>query len=824
LYDEKARLAGLFAAMSPLDPNTELEAIEFPTLTGLVARGARTRLGREALSRLSPWDGLRGLRRLRQMELGPLWATDPAALPVVPFDEALDEILDPAGWPLPEHWRQLREGLRACALLLRALAALEWPKDIPAPAGTELGIDLLQVTAALLPDPMPLADQLARSFTEDGQLDPMKVPGLAELYRARSRCFQAVQNRLQKTLRDVPEAFQETNIVERNGRQCLAVRVERRGMVPGLVLDRSSSGATVFLEPFEAVQLNNDFVEADQEYAQAVLAFLRDLLERLRGRRFDFERWHKLQADADEALALLRWAALCDGILPDLGQDRLRLLDARHPLLLPGVRAALDLEPLGHDPVPLTLELDRERPGVVISGSNTGGKTVVLKTVGLLTALARAGCAIPARAGTEVPELATLHADIGDHQTLVGSLSTFSSHILHLKRIIAQARRGGLVLLDELGTGTDPKEGAALGIALLQALSRRQCWVLCSTHLGEISQWALRHPRFQNASVQFDEERLAPTYRLLVGMPGQSRALTIAAKLGLPSFILEHAEKVLGQREQDWREFLRQLEADRLRVMEEAAALEERSALLEKDRLILARREEALRAQQDKFQRESKEKVQRVLDFLDHESRRLVKELKAQQKAAPAENPDRIGTEARERIRTMEQIARAELGAEAPRRPAGDLPQLKEGGFARHRGLGVEGRITSLKGDRVVLQTGQGRQLEARAGELEPIFRGDLGAAPPARGQVRLRAQAAPAASEINLIGRASDDVDTEIHRFVEDALAAGQKFIRVVHGHGTGRLKAAVRAALHGHPGIARVEDAPQNQGGAGATLVTLR
>jgi DNA mismatch repair protein MutS2 len=213
-----------------------------------------------------------------------------------------------------------------------------------------------------------------------------------------------------------------------------------------------------------------------------------------------------------------------------------------------------------------------------------------------------------------------------------------------------------------------------------------------------------------------------------------------------------------------------------------------------------------------------------VLDFLDHESRRLVKELKEKQKAIAAENPDRIGTEARERIRTMEQIARAELGAQAPKRPATDQLLLKVGGFARHRGLGVEGRITSLKGDRVILQSAHGRQLEARAVELEPIFRGDLGSIAPARGQLRLRTQAGGLPSEINLIGRASDDVDTEIHRFVEDALAAGQKFIRVVHGHGTGRLKAAVRAALQGHPGIARVEDAPQSQGGAGATLITLR
>ncbi|BDU72220.1 endonuclease MutS2 [Mesoterricola silvestris] len=803
---------------------SELQAVEFPTLAALVAGGARTRLGRAGLQALHPWDGLCGLRRLKQMELGPAWSLDPGSLPIVPFDEALDEVINPAGWPLPEHWRQLREGLRSLATLLRTVRGLEWPGDQPGPEGTELGIDRLQVTADLLPDPGPVADQLGRSFTEDGQLDPMRVPGLADLHRARSRCYQAISNRLQRILRDFPDAFQEFNVVERNGRFCLPVRTERRGMVPGLVLDRSSSGATVFVEPFEAVSLNNDHVEADREYMQAVQAFLRDLLEGLRARRFDFERWHRFQADADEALALLRWGALCDGVLPDLGRDRLHLQEARHPLLLPNVRAALDLDPLDHEAVPLTLELDRERPGVVISGSNTGGKTVVLKTVGLLTALARSGCAIPARPGTEVPEMATLHADIGDHQTLIGSLSTFSSHILHLKRIVGQARSGGLVLLDELGTGTDPKEGAALGIALLQALSRRQCWVLCSTHLGEISQWALRHPRFQNASVQFDEERLAPTYRLMVGMPGQSRALTIAAKLGLPRSILDHAEKVLGRREQDWREFLRQLEADRLRLADETQALREAAAAVEKDRRILAGREEALRLSQEKFQRESAEKVQRVLDFIDHESKRLVKELKEKHRATEPFNADRVGTEARERVKTMEHIARAELRAgAAPPRPQ-DAPQLREGGYARHRGLGVEGRIASLKGDRVMLETPQGRRMETRAGELEPIHRGALGSESPRRGSVRFRGGAEDIQSEINLIGRASDDVDTEIHRFVEASLAAGQKFIRVVHGHGTGRLKAAVREALKGHPGIAKVEDAPQAQGGAGATVITLR
>ena len=804
--------------------NSELQALEFPEAVRLIQGGARTAAARTTLGAMHPWDGLAGLRRLHQVELQDLWAQSPDLLPIHPLDEALEELLDPAGWLLPEHWRQLREGLGAMARLLRSLAGLSWPADRPAPAGIHLGIDRLQVTAALLPDPGPLAERLGKAFTADGQLDPLRIPALAQLHRQRQAALQAIQNKLQKVLRGSPEAFSEALVVERNGRLCLPVRQERRSFVPGLVLDRSGSGATVFIEPMEAVPLNNTFVEADRDYVQAVQAFLRDLLADLRTRREDFTRWRDLQGLADQALALLRWTALCGGLLPELEADpkqgRLCLLDARHPLLLPAVREAMGLEPLPHAVVPLNLVLEAGRPGLVISGSNTGGKTVVLKTVGLLSALAACGCAVSVREGSHFPALPSLHADIGDHQTLVGSLSTFSSHILHLKAILARVEDGGLVLLDELGTGTDPKEGAALGIALLQTLSRRRCWILCSTHLGEISQWALRHARFQNASVQFDEERMAPTYRLLVGQPGQSRALTIAAKLGLPASLLDHAEKVLGKREQDWRDFLRQLEAERVRIQEEAEVLRQREAAADKDRDILRQREEKLRTERATFLQESQDKVARVLDFLDHEGRRLVKELKEKQKTAA--NADRLGTEAHERVKQLTRVAEAELGSRRLKSGQEPVPQIREGGHARHRGLGVEGKVLVLKGDRVTLETPLGRRLECRVGELEAI--GAREAAPMASGRVRVRAEALDVESEINLIGRASDDVDSEIYRFVEEALAAGRRFIRIVHGHGTGRLKAAVREALRGHPSIARVEDAPQNQGGAGATVVTLR
>ena len=803
--------------------NPELQVLEFPEAVRLIQGGARTSSARAALGAMDPWDGRAGLRRLYQLELQEAWAASPDQLPVLPMDGALEELLNPAGWLLPEHWRELREGLRALSRLLQTLAGLPWPEARPAPAGTHLGIDRLQVTAALLPDPAPLAERLAKSFTLDGQLDPLRVPALASLHRQRQDAFQSVQAKLQKILRGAPEACNEAMVVERNGRYCLPVRSERRSQVPGLVLDRSGSGATVFIEPLEAVPLNNAFVEADSEYSQAVQAFLRELLTDLRARREDFLSWRDLQARTDQGLALLRWASLCGGLLPDLApnprEGRLCLLEARHPLLLPAVREALGLEPLPHPVVPLNLVLEAGRPGLIISGSNTGGKTVVLKTVGLLSALAAAGCAVPAREGSSFPALPSLHADIGDHQTITGSLSTFSSHILHLKDILENHHMGGLVLLDELGTGTDPKEGAALGIALLQTLSRRHCWILCSTHLGDISQWGLRHTRFQNASVQFDEARLAPTYRLLLGQPGQSRALTIAARLGLPRPVLDHADKVLGQREQDWRDFLRELEAERTRLLEEAETLRTQQAAAQKDREILRQREEKLRAERETFQQESREKVARVLDFLDHEGKRLVKDLKERQKAADV-NADRLGTEAHERVKQLTRLAEAELGGR--RKPAGPPAEVREGGYARHRGLGVEGKVISLKGDRVSLETPQGRRLECRTGELEPI--GAREVAPKATGKVRVRAEVQELDSEINLIGRASDEVDSEIYRFVEEGLAAGRKYLRIVHGHGTGRLKAAVREALRGHPGILQVEDAPQAQGGAGATVVTLR
>jgi len=805
--------------------NPELEALEFPEAIRLIQSGARTAPARLALGAMRPGDGLTGLRRLHQMELQELWTTSPDRLPILSMDESMEELLNPAGWLLPEHWKQLRDGLKALSRLLGSISALPWPETCPAPSGTHLGIDRLQVTAALLPDPGPLAERLARSFNADGQLDPLRIPALASLHKERQAAFHSVQAKLQKSLRGAPDAFNEATIVERNGRFCLPVRSERRGLVPGLVLDRSGSGATVFIEPMEAVPLNNAFVEADRDYAQAVQAFLRELLAELRVRREDFVRWRDLQARADQGLALLRWAALCDGRLPDLAegpkQGRLCLLEARHPLLLSAVREAMGLEPLPHAVVPLNLVLEAGRPGLIISGSNTGGKTVVLKTVGLLAALASCGCAVPAKEGSSFPALPSLHADIGDHQTITGSLSTFSSHILHLKEILENVRDGGLVLLDELGTGTDPKEGAALGIALLQTLSRRQCWILCSTHLGEISQWALRHTRFQNASVQFDEARLAPTYRLLVGQPGQSRALTIAARLGLPRQVLDHADKVLGQREQDWRDFLRELEAERTRLLEEAEALRGQQAAAEKDREILRQREEKLRQDRDSFQLESKEKVARVLDFLEYEGKRLVKELKERQRDA-AINADRLGTEAHERVKQLTRLAEAELVPGKGQAKASPPVEVREGGYARHRGLGVEGRVVTLKGDRATLETPQGRRLECRLGELAPI--GAREVAPKASGKVRVRAEVQEVDSEINLIGRASDDVDSEVYRFVEEALAAGRRYIRIVHGHGTGRLKAAVREALRGHPGISRVEDAPQAQGGAGATLVTLK
>ena len=809
----------------------ELDAIEFPAIVGLVSGLARTRSGAERLGRMLPWDGKAATRRGWQMEIGEAWGLEPSSMPILPFDEALDQLLSPAGWLLPEHWRQLRDAMVSLDKLINVIALTPPPEAPEARAALEnadAGHLSLKSIASSLPGPMSVAETLSKCFNDEGQLDPLKVPSLSELHKNRARAYQRVQNSLQKYLADSPDAFMEATVVERNGRFCLPVRLDRKSLVQGLVLDRSGSGATAFIEPFAAVSLNNEYMEADAEYREAVLAFLRGLLASLRSRADDFARWRDFLADADETIALLQWSRMCDGALPRLDAESLALVGARHPLLLPKVRSAMGEGDIGHDVVPLDLLMGADMPCLVISGSNTGGKTVALKTVGLLAAVANCGCAVPAKAGTEFPPMASLHADIGDHQTLIGSLSTFSSHIMHLKMILGQARKNGLVLLDELGTGTDPREGAALGIAILDALSSRGAWVLCSTHLGEISQWALKHPRFQNASVQFDEDLLAPTYRLLVGQPGQSRAITIAEKLGLPKPVLAVAKKKLGRREQDWREFLRQLEAERSRLLEESDELAKARALVEKDMRILADREAQLRHLQEKFKEESSAKLARVLDFAGSESKRLVKEMKAQQKEIlkaqqPHPDPDKAGAEARERVKTIETIARMELAPLAPKAAPVDPKAIHVGMYARHRSLRIEGKVTEVKGKNAILETAPGRSLEAPLAGLEPLDK-RLSAIDRPGGRTRVRAEYADVESELNLIGRASDEVEFEIHRFIESALASGNRFIRIVHGHGTGRLKKAVRDALHGHPGISAVEDAPQAQGGAGATLVTLK
>ena len=259
----------------------ELEALEFPDLQELIGRGARTLAGRAAIKTMHPFDGRANVRRLRQMELEPLWRQRPENLPISNLDAAFQELLNPIGWLLPEHWRSFRDGLPALAQLLRSVAGLGWSTDLIAPEGTHPGIDCLHITAALLPDPTVFAERFRRVFTEDGLLDALKVPGLADLHSQRQRAFQSVQAKLNRLLREHAEAFQEASIVERNGRFCLPVRTDRRGQVQGLVLDRSSTGATLFLEPMDVVALNNDFVEAPRYHQDVYQLFYMAHLDRL---------------------------------------------------------------------------------------------------------------------------------------------------------------------------------------------------------------------------------------------------------------------------------------------------------------------------------------------------------------------------------------------------------------------------------------------------------------------------------------------------------------------------------------------------------------
>lgn len=673
--------------------------------------------------------------------------------------------------------------------------------------------------------PLPaLRSTLARSFDPAGELLDTASPRLGALRAAVRIAYDRLRRRLDSLVgSELGGALQEPIVTLRNGRYVVPVRAEARGRVKGIVHDTSGSGATLFVEPLVIVELGNAWREAqaavdDEEgrildelsaLVSANAALLRETLEALA--QFDF--WAAKAQLAAEMDATRAGSA---------ERDEIVLLSARHPGLTGRV-------------VPIDLRLGDGYTALVITGPNTGGKTVALRTLGLLALMNQAGLHVPAEAGSRLPILRDVFADIGDEQSIAQSLSTFSGHLRSIIRIVERAGPRTLVLLDELGAGTDPTEGSALAQALLDHFIRSGALVAATTHYAEIKVYAHETPEARNASVAFDLETLSPTYRLTIGLPGGSQAFAIAERLGLPEAIVADAR---GRLTENQRAFEATLASIRRQEDEIASAVE-------RARVAEARAAEALRTAEDERRRArrerddevraAREEAERLVGQLRDEVASMRRRLERETVTAPA-----IDAALARADQTLERLPPA---APEPERRAGPRERRpwRVGDRVRSRSGGWEGRVAALArgGRRLTVEAG-GLRVSVAADDLEPAAAGSAPAATeaatgarsgrgpgggePPSGIASLRlARARSVASSLDLRGARVEEALDALSRYLDDASLAGLEQVTVVHGLGTGALRDAVRELAASHPLARGFRAGERGEGGDGATVVRL-
>jgi len=648
-----------------------------------------------------------------------------------------------------------------------------------------------------------LEKQIAQCIAPSGEVLDTASERLAQLRRDQQRLHKRITEELQRLIHALRDALQEPHYTIRGGRYCLPVRSDSRGRVKGIVHDASASGATLFVEPEPLIELGNRLRElhaAEQEEIDAILYGLSRAVEAESDALYE-----TLDAltHLDTALAAGRLALDWDCTMPVLNtQGEWKLRKARHPMI-PRERVQ-----------PIDIEVGREWLGVLITGPNTGGKTVCLKTLGLLTLMTLLGLHIPAGEGSRIAIPNGIYADIGDEQSLQQSLSTFSGHMRHIIRYLAQAGRYSLVLLDELGAGTDPTEGAALARAILQTLLEREARVVATTHYGELKAFAHRHPQLINAAMEFDLETLQPTYRLLMGVPGASHAIEIARRLGLPQRVAQLATESLGVQEATLTEMIQDLERARRRA--EQAEAEWRAKLQE-----LAEREARLNAERAALEHDKqtyKQRLQQEMEQVLEQARAEAEQILRQLRQAPRESKQTAQLQA--------QMRRLVEGVRAPRErtPAPEPTQPAEwqsGMRVRIRSLNKEGTLAEPPSNgKAQVFIGKLR-MEFPLSDLEPLP--DLQQKPaPTRYSKPRPPQPVPL--ELDLHGKRVEEALPLLEKYLDDAILAGLGSVRINHGRGTGTLRAVVHQYLKSHPQVRGFHLAPPHEGGDGVTIVLFR
>ena len=698
--------------------------------------------------------------------------------------------------------------------------------------------------AERLPDFTDFLRFFRKKILPDGTLDDRASPALASIRREIEKQKRAIQESLRGYLRKLAEggAVQDELVTIRGERFVIPVKVEQKRRVNGVVHGVSSSGQTVFIEPLETIEQNNELVRLLDEELAEVDRILLEMTSRVAENGTAILDAVAVLAEMELQFAKARFGEDYDCVAPDLsGEERFRIVlhAARHPLLERNLKAK------GGRIVPLTLEMgaEVEVPGgrsaagdyfeLIITGPNTGGKTVALKTVGLLALMAQSGLPVPAQRAV-LPVLDAVLADIGDYQSIEQNLSTFSAHVTNIDSISRTATPRSLVLLDELGSATDPEEGAALAVAIAEFFHRLGCLAVISTHHTSLKVYAANTGGVLNAAVGFDEATLQPTFELQVGVPGASAGINIAQRLGLNPTIIEAARSKLGTQAQDVSRFLDRLHADLREAEQERDRLRRREQELAREQNRLAA--EGRKEQKERV-RELEKKLEDLLRDFEYQARENVAAV--QERAAAL----KLSKDAERRIAKLRREFREQFNqsvvAHTTGADVGDqnarpsvVKHVAEGDTVRLKSLGRNAKVARKIDDQTFeVEVGLMKMKIPRDDIAEVVVRGaEQKAVSPleaarARGiSVSVSGDGASAPSEINVIGENVDDATRRVEQFLDHAFLAGLPRVRIVHGSGMGILRKALRQFLKTHPHVAAIAEPPQNEGGAGATVVDLR
>lgn len=712
--------------------------------------------------------------------------------------------------------------------------AAEWREITRNPPAT---MKFVWETVARLSADVADFSEFLRSFRHkiqpDGTLEDRASAELARIRREIDRQKRTIQESLRGYLRRLAEGgtVQDELVTIRGERFVIPVKIEQKRRVPGVVHGSSSSGQTVFVEPIETIEQNNDLVRLLDEEQAEIHRILLEMTRRIGDHADAVLASVEVLAELELQFAKARFAedyrcvavSFGDAQQPGASGSRLILQQARHPLLERNLRAQ------GSNVVPLTLELEGERRELVITGPNTGGKTVALKTLGLLALMSQSGIPVPADRA-ELPIFDAVLADIGDYQSIEQNLSTFSAHVTNIDFISQTATADSLVLLDELGSATDPEEGAALAVAIADHFRRIGCRAAISTHHTSLKVYGVNTPGVVNAAVGFDEATLQPTYELRVGVPGASAGINIAQRLGLNPHIIEAARARIGTQTQDVARFLDRLHAQLREAEAERLRLRTREEEVEKEKARLAA--EGKKEQQVKI-REMEKKLESLFKDFEYHAREAVNAI--QDRAAA----QKLSKDAERRMAKMRREFREQFDsavvAHATGADQGDpdaqpqvVKHVTEGDTVKLKSVGRPGLVTRrLNENHFEVEIGAMKMKIARDDIAEVVVHASESPVQAARARgvsVSLEREDEKVPSEINVIGRTVDEATGEVEKFVDRAFLAGLPRVRVVHGSGMGILRKALRQYLQKHPHVLSVTEPPQNEGGGGATVVELR